>query len=326
MGFIYKIENTRTGKVYIGSTSLVVTKRWALHRCSLNRASHRNRYLQQDWNMFGSGVFEFSVIQDVSNNEDLISCEMEWIKYFRNNMGCDWVYNIAIPNMVYTKERSRKISEALKKSWSNPARHIFNKMTISKHYEGFVSPDGEEYRDIFNLEQFCKEHDLFSSAMNRVYTGKAPHHKGWVKLGNTPPTWIPRTSKYSGFIDPFGKVYRNIKNMSQFCGEHGLDFRSMSSLHHGKLYSHRGWVRIGCDLSKAANRSSTFDFVGPDGQEYKNITNLREFCREHKLDWTCMSRVNTGKQSTHKGFHRLAQLIEAGAAKSELEKVIKEVR
>lgn len=52
----------------------------------------------------------------------------------------------------------------------------------AKRYDGFVSPDGAEYRDIHNLSAFCREHGLLNSKMGQVAAGKRVQHKGWRRI------------------------------------------------------------------------------------------------------------------------------------------------
>jgi group I intron endonuclease len=52
----------------------------------------------------------------------------------------------------------------------------------AKLYDGFVSPDGIEYRAVHNLAAFCREHGLLNSKMGQVATGKRKQHKGWRRL------------------------------------------------------------------------------------------------------------------------------------------------
>lgn len=53
---------------------------------------------------------------------------------------------------------------------------------VAKTYHGFVAPDGTEYRNVYNLHRFCKEHGLDSSCMVKVDKGKLHRHRGWRKL------------------------------------------------------------------------------------------------------------------------------------------------
>lgn len=58
-----------------------------------------------------------------------------------------------------------------------------NKQATKSKYQKYdiklVSPTGEVYNNIFNLEQFCKEHDLQSSCIRHLIAGKHKTHKNW---------------------------------------------------------------------------------------------------------------------------------------------------
>lgn len=66
-------------------------------------------------------------------------------------------------------ERIRKTSEKVVKA-------------KAKMYDGFVSPSGEVFSDIYNLSDFCRSHNLSVSKMCLLNKGKIDNHKGWRKL------------------------------------------------------------------------------------------------------------------------------------------------
>lgn len=55
---IYEIVNTANGRRYIGSAANF-EGRFAAHRTGLRKGTHHSRYLQQAWNKYGAGSFEF---------------------------------------------------------------------------------------------------------------------------------------------------------------------------------------------------------------------------------------------------------------------------
>jgi len=57
---IYLIRNTVNGHCYVGS-SVDIEHRWEQHHSSLKNGSHKNRYLQAAWNLYGEGNFSFEV-------------------------------------------------------------------------------------------------------------------------------------------------------------------------------------------------------------------------------------------------------------------------
>lgn len=50
-------------------------------------------------------------------------------------------------------------------------------------------------------------------------------------------------------------------------------------------------------------RSKTYFFISPEGASF-STSSLGEFCRQHGLDPTCMSRVSTGVYGHHKRWRR----------------------
>ena len=59
---IYKITNTKNGKVYIGQ-SVNIDSRFKQHKKALRDNNHINYRLQDDWNVYGEAVFAFEVLQ-----------------------------------------------------------------------------------------------------------------------------------------------------------------------------------------------------------------------------------------------------------------------
>ncbi len=44
-----------------------------------------------------------------------------------------------------------------------------------------------------------------------------------------------------------------------------------------------------------------YAFIAPDGTRYSGY-NVRQFAKEHGLDYICMLRVNSGERNSHKGW------------------------
>ena len=81
---IYIITNKINNKVYIGQ-SVDIRTRWWNHRCELNRNNHYNRHLQGAWNKYGDDNFDFSVLEECTQDE-LNNKEVYWIdKYNSTN-------------------------------------------------------------------------------------------------------------------------------------------------------------------------------------------------------------------------------------------------
>lgn len=59
---VYRIRNIINNYKYIGRAE-DIEERWKAHIRNLNKNSHRNQFLNEEWNEYGAGAFEFSVIE-----------------------------------------------------------------------------------------------------------------------------------------------------------------------------------------------------------------------------------------------------------------------
>ena len=75
---IYCIWNTITNKYYVGS-SFNIEKRFKQHKYQLRKNEHCNYHLQYAWNKYEENDFQFLIMADELNIEDLIICEQFWM-------------------------------------------------------------------------------------------------------------------------------------------------------------------------------------------------------------------------------------------------------
>lgn len=92
MGIIYKIENIKNHKVYIGQTHRTIDERWVDHCRERIRERSKHRPLYVDMNKFGLDVFTINSIETVPNDQ-LDAREKYWIEYYHSNLDG---YNIAL--------------------------------------------------------------------------------------------------------------------------------------------------------------------------------------------------------------------------------------
>jgi predicted GIY-YIG superfamily endonuclease len=116
---IYKIINTITNKVYIGS-SVNLEKRVNGHFSSLRSNKHENKHLQYSFNKYGESAFRADILKTFSKNEitqrELRNVETKYISKYNSN-DSSFGYNISSVGIgttlkEFTEERKRKISEA----------------------------------------------------------------------------------------------------------------------------------------------------------------------------------------------------------------------
>jgi group I intron endonuclease len=107
---IYYIICKANDKIYIGQTKRI-TLRWNSHKSTLNKNKHHNLSLQQDYNLYGSEIFEYKILE-ICPSEILDERERFWINQYK-----DKLYNILSggkKNFKHSKESKQKISKALK--------------------------------------------------------------------------------------------------------------------------------------------------------------------------------------------------------------------
>lgn len=110
--FLYEIKNLSDGKIYVGITNNIA-RRWKEHRSELRANRHGNCHLQAAWNLYGESIFQFTVINEFNDLEELNKAEIEFInRYDLNNPSKG--YNLANGGAghVHTQEARDKIAEA----------------------------------------------------------------------------------------------------------------------------------------------------------------------------------------------------------------------
>lgn len=78
MKLVYKIENTLTNDLYIGGTTNFQNRK-DIHRFHLRRNSHKNSPLQTAWNQYGESKFVFSILEQLSEEDNLLQREQFYI-------------------------------------------------------------------------------------------------------------------------------------------------------------------------------------------------------------------------------------------------------
>lgn len=114
---IYKIENIKNNKVYIGSSNNI-KERWKRHIKDLKNDNHHSFHLQKAWNKYGEENFKFEIIEKCKK-EDLLDKEQYYMDLY-NSYNKKYGYNISMSakrallpeEMLYKlgKQR-RKLSE-----------------------------------------------------------------------------------------------------------------------------------------------------------------------------------------------------------------------
>jgi len=219
---VYKIENLVDGKVYVGSSKTLVTRK-NQHFSALRRNKHGSAYLQHAFNKFGE-VFEFIVLEKDVPSENLIKREQFYID----------THQAASPKYGYNlcptagSQRGRKHSvKALRKISGGPYT--------------FLNPKGGAItRNSFM--DFEREFGLDHSHLGQVYKEKQSDNKGWRKFNeNKINTACLAKIRPHTFISPEGAAITRDSLMA-FEREFGLHNTALGLVEKGKNKQHKGWT------------------------------------------------------------------------------------
>lgn len=221
---IYQITNLVTGDFYIGSAWKGSVRRQS-HWGKLERNKHENRHLQNAWNKYGIGCFEFTYLRtfrpEEMTREALYTLEQSYMDYLKP------VYNIArdVRHPTTTAEQRQAMSDRQSRPYI------------------VTSPAGTEQR-IMGLKPFCRANGLDASAMSRVLKGEWAHHRGWKVRKADGPAPAPEDGRLRRewlVTSPDG-CETVIKNLKAFCRERGLIDTNMREVAVGRSSHHRGWM------------------------------------------------------------------------------------
>jgi group I intron endonuclease len=139
---VYILLNTKNEKVYVGSASKSIWKRFREHRSALRRGLHCNTYLQRAWDKYGEDAFVFVVAENTAT-EECLAAEQSWIDKLdatNRNKGynrCPRAGNslgVKLPPLTeehkqrikeynsknVTEEKRKKMSEGSLRRWAKP--------------------------------------------------------------------------------------------------------------------------------------------------------------------------------------------------------------
>jgi group I intron endonuclease len=122
---IYAIENTLTGKIYVG-LSKDITRRWDGHFKMLCSRSHHSFELQSDWDELGIKHFSFRILE-ICEEDQLGDREKFWIhKYDAENSGYNMTNIQAPPEYLLEENKRLKAEIELLKSEKRTTERVIN--------------------------------------------------------------------------------------------------------------------------------------------------------------------------------------------------------
>jgi group I intron endonuclease len=123
-GIIYKVANLINGKVYIGQTVNTLRKRKTQHKTASKRKKYEDMLLYKAFKKYGFENFEWKIIDNASNENDLNEKEVYWIKYYNSYIGfknCNG-YNMTLGGhgkrgAIHSEETRKKLSKFRTGKW-----------------------------------------------------------------------------------------------------------------------------------------------------------------------------------------------------------------
>lgn len=156
---VYFIVCLKNNKVYVGR-SQEYEKRWRAHKNMLRSNTHRNMWLQEDWNKYGEENFDFRIIHTVHTVDDSIKMEQCYIDDHTLNK-----YNISSAESggdTYTNNpRSPETSKLKSKVFSGKGNPMYGRPKTKRMIENVkkanskpVSIEGVEYKSSAEASKF----------------------------------------------------------------------------------------------------------------------------------------------------------------------------
>lgn len=287
--FIYKIENTITGQLYIGKTTQSVKTRWSQHKSrgrSIDERTTKHSYkLYKDMKIYGIDKFVCSTIDVANSIEELAEKEKYYIEHYDSiNNGYNLVYGDIVGGTVneeQDKHNRKVISLGVKHYWSEIDSDKRSEIARSSMHS-IPSEDRVKYiKNVWNsMDTETKSRRIAKTVNTRLLNDK---DKGNYTL-----------------ISPDGTVYNSIFNLTDFCVTHGLKRNCVYHLIKGNQKSYKGWT-VTVNSSPKKNLLKKYKFMSPTG-DVMEIVNISTFCREYSLSEGSIRCMIRGVCKQHKGW------------------------
>ena len=175
---IYCLLNHKNKKRYVGQSKNLIGRKHA-HFSALRHNKHQNKYLQDDWNIYGKEFFEFVILEELDDATLLDDKERYYISLYQSN-NREYGYNLesgGTKNKLSHEETKRKISEnhADVSGEKNPFFHkkhsqeVINQIINNPNYIN-RKHKGEESHNCKITEEIAREiKQYFSNPENNKY-------------------------------------------------------------------------------------------------------------------------------------------------------------
>lgn len=193
---IYKITNQLNGNFYIGKTNRSLERRFYEHTLGYNK---EKMPIAKAIEKYGKENFKIECLYEVKTEEELNNLEKQIIEklnpaYNVSPGGNGGALFTGRKHSENTKQILRQLKTGRKDSKETIEKKRLAKIgkkqsieTVRKKVESqakvyiFFSPENKKIT-IKNLNEYCRNNNLTSSAMRAVYYGKRNIHKGYRRI------------------------------------------------------------------------------------------------------------------------------------------------
>ena len=165
MSVIYKIVNTINGKFYIGS-AVNFENRKHIHTHKLRHNKHHSPVLQNSWNKYGKGVFEFEIIERVERKDKLIEREQFWMDKLHPVFNCSPTAESPL-GTKHTVQSRKNMSRA----------HVGIKPTKEALAKRSLKQSGK-FHHLYGKQRTQVVKDKISKGLKIYYANREPPNKG----------------------------------------------------------------------------------------------------------------------------------------------------
>lgn len=275
---IYKIENTISGKIYIGQTRRMLFQRWMNYKHNLLRPIKKNRSVgtniklknsvQKHYQETGDVEFlHFSIVEildidvcvaksDAEISALLCARETYHINQYRALYGNAKICNVLSANRsyIYTDDVCEKISAAKKQFYQSEEGMELRKRISS--WRAGVKASEETRQKISNSlkgvlagekHPFYGKTGALSKTFGRNHTAEEKEkmsiaRKGKCSRENNHASKLLDLSD-DPLVSPDGELFYSILSLNYFCTQRGLNNTHLRNVINKKpgFYSHKGW-------------------------------------------------------------------------------------
>jgi len=282
---IYKITNTKNGRIYIGSTARF-KRRGPQHASSLASNSHRNKFLQYDYNKCGVSVFIFEIVEvvDATSKEARLIREEYWINE-SVKLGAV-LYN---SNLTPTKEN---------KVWAHSPEQARKNKSIAATGRHHTEASKQKNRDKKKLYLESDEGKAFVARESERRRGKSYEEQYGTERAAEIKNKI-REDKLIVMNRP--EVKENLRK--QLTGKSYEE--RFGAVQAAEINKKKSLIRKGKYTGTDSPNMKTVEniqLLSPSGDIFTKVEGIKIFALAHGLTPNTFSELLAGKHKTHKGW------------------------